>query len=106
MPTVATGVTSTALTVRTASVVLLRLVLQFGNFKVWRALATCAFRKIKVLTYSSSLDLVTLEVLQGARSFLNSVVLHETIRRLQGDLGEPTKSVKNIKNITFRHLVA
>ena len=64
-----------------------------------------SFSGVQVLTDSSALDLVTLQVLKSARSFFNSVVLHETIRRLERDLRKSTEPVENVKNVPLGHLV-
>lgn len=39
-------------------------------------------------------------------AFLDCVVLHKAVCRLEGDLGQSAKSVENVENITLRDFVA
>lgn len=39
-------------------------------------------------------------------AFLDCVVLHKAICRLEGNLGQSAKSVEDVENITLRHFIA
>jgi hypothetical protein len=58
------------------------------------------------LTDATSFHLHALEIFESTMALLDGVILHKAIRRLEGNLGQSAKSVKNIENITFRNFVA
>lgn len=58
-----------------------------------------------ILTDSSAFDLDVLQVVYGSVSFIDSVVLDEAIGRLERNLGQATKPVKQIEHIPLGHLV-
>lgn len=53
------------------------------------------------LTNPAASKLDALSPLHGGLSFGNGVVLHKAIGVLEGDLGEPSESVEDIKHLTF-----
>lgn len=58
------------------------------------------------LTDPAPLDLDPLEILHRSPSFLYRVILHKPIGRFERNLGKPSESMKQIKDVTLRYLVA
>lgn len=108
IPFVATPtVTTVTSSVWAPGSVLFRFILEPRDLEIYRIISLAAPLDDQLsLTNAPSFNFYSLKVFDGPLAFIDCMILNKAVGGFQGDLSEPSESVKQVKDVALRDFVA